>query len=227
MNNTNLVVVIRNGVKRISLQRTLCSQIVYEGKCSIFELNVIFQNQLWLQRKCLTDDNFSKKFGKSLEEISIYLKKANFSRGLTPGALSTLRSNLKSLTDFIYPQRNLAAMKSKFANCFYVRPYRQQGVDIKSLPPKRYIGKGYGDKGTARDPAKDGSPSWQEITNLTTKYNQLIHRYKNELSRETKEDVRQVLEEEIDFYEREIKKIAERNPFRTNSTNAKRAKNKA
>lgn len=227
MNFTNTVVVIRNGVKRISLQRTLCSQIVYEGKCSIFELNVIFQNQLWLQRKCLTDDNFSKKFGNSLEEISKILKKANFSRGLTPGALSTLRSNLKSLTDFIYPQRNLAQMKTKFANCFYVRPYRQQGVDIKSLPPKRYIGKGYGDKGTARDPAKDGSPSWQEITNLITKYNQIIHDDKEELKRETRQDVRQVLEEEIYFYEREIKIISERNPFRTSSTNAKRAQNKA
>jgi hypothetical protein len=31
------------------------------------------------------------------------------------------------------------------------------------LPPKLYIGKGYTDKGTARNPALDGSPPWQEV----------------------------------------------------------------
>lgn len=31
-------------------------------------------------------------------------------------------------------------------------------------PPKAYIGKGYGDKGTARKPELDGSPSWQEVS---------------------------------------------------------------
>jgi hypothetical protein len=36
-------------------------------------------------------------------------------------------------------------------------------VSNRKLPPKRIIGIGYRDKGTARDPAIDGSPSWQEV----------------------------------------------------------------
>jgi len=30
-------------------------------------------------------------------------------------------------------------------------------------PPKRFIGVGYKDKGTKRDPAIDGSPNWKEV----------------------------------------------------------------
>lgn len=33
----------------------------------------------------------------------------------------------------------------------------------KRFPPKAFIGKGYGDHGTARNSAFDGSPSWQEV----------------------------------------------------------------
>jgi hypothetical protein len=31
------------------------------------------------------------------------------------------------------------------------------------LPAKRFVGVGYKDKGNRRDPAVDGSPSWQEV----------------------------------------------------------------
>jgi len=33
----------------------------------------------------------------------------------------------------------------------------------KTFPAKAYIGKGYGDNGTAKDKVFDGSPSWQEV----------------------------------------------------------------
>jgi hypothetical protein len=32
----------------------------------------------------------------------------------------------------------------------------------RAVPPKRFIGVGYKDKGSRRDPAFDGTPSWQE-----------------------------------------------------------------
>lgn len=32
----------------------------------------------------------------------------------------------------------------------------------KRFPPKAYVGKGYGDQGTAKDVALDGSLSWKE-----------------------------------------------------------------
>lgn len=50
-------------------------------------------------------------------------------------------------------------MKSYFS----VHPMKSQGIPLKEIKPKGYIGKGYTDKGTARNPAKDGSPSWQEV----------------------------------------------------------------
>lgn len=36
----------------------------------------------------------------------------------------------------------------------------------KRFPSKTYIGKGYGDHGTARNEALDGTPSWQEVASL-------------------------------------------------------------
>lgn len=39
------------------------------------------------------------------------------------------------------------------------------------FPPKKFVGKGYGDHGTARDLAKDGSLSWQEIAMTTVENN--------------------------------------------------------
>lgn len=33
----------------------------------------------------------------------------------------------------------------------------------KRFPPKTFVGRGYGDHGTAKNPAYDGSPAWQEV----------------------------------------------------------------
>lgn len=39
----------------------------------------------------------------------------------------------------------------------------EQPKSKNSFPPEQYIGVGYADKGSSRDSATDGSPSWQEV----------------------------------------------------------------
>jgi hypothetical protein len=36
-------------------------------------------------------------------------------------------------------------------------------IEPKKFPPKKIIGVGYKDKGTRRNNAEDGSPSWKEV----------------------------------------------------------------
>lgn len=152
-------------LRRISLQRFLISKIIYEpDKVSPGDLHAIYDNQMWLERKCSSDFDFSRKFGRSLEDLSALLKEINLSRGLTDRAILQLSQKAKgTLGGFIVPRRNYPDFKKRFSGLFHVRTLKSPQDANRSLPPKRVIGIGYRDKGTARDPARDGSPSWQEV----------------------------------------------------------------
>lgn len=171
----NSVTVIRPGVKRITLSRTIVSKIVWNFELSLPELSVLFQNQLWLQGKSNSDPGFFKKFGSFLEELSTILKTTNFGRGLTPGTIGALALRMKiRLKDHLIPKRNLNQMLTRLEKSFYTRPYRESGILKKYLPPKKVIGLGYRDKGTAKNSALNGSPSWQEVGAY---YCNLVRRY--------------------------------------------------
>lgn len=152
-------------IKRVSLQRFLITKIILEvDKIRERDLVTLYDNQLWLERKCLSDPDFNKKFGISLEELSVLLKEINFSQGLTISALKRLTPRIKqNLSQFLIPPRNYQSFKTRFDGHFHLHALKTKQESNKHLPPKRVIGIGYRDKGTARDPAFDGSPSWQEV----------------------------------------------------------------
>lgn len=153
-------------VKRISLHRFLLSKFVFEPeRITLQDLFALYDNQVWLERKCSSDFDFSKKFGKSLEEISMILKEINLSRGFNFQAIPRISHIVKTkLQGFIIPARNYKDFKKRFGGLFSLRTLKPAEEANKGLPAKRIIGIGYRDKGTAREPAKDGSPSWQEIS---------------------------------------------------------------
>lgn len=164
MNLNDYVVHIRRSTKRITLQRFLVSKIAYGRDFSLIELAALFHNQLWLQTKCQTDIHFKEKFGKSLEELAKILKECNFSRGLQSNAIKSVRVRVLALEgDFLIPQRNLPNLEAQLRNSIYTKWRRPQGVELSKLPPKKHIGRGYRDHGTAPLPEIDGSPSWQEV----------------------------------------------------------------
>lgn len=163
------------GAKRITLQRTICSKIAYRGETTLEEIHVLFQNQLWLEQKCSTDGKFAEKFGRSLEDLSIFLKQTNLSRGLTEGAVGSLGLKLKTLGSFLHPRRNLPQMETMLGKSFYTRPYKESGIPTKNLPPKKVIGRGYRDHGTAQNSAIDGSPKWQEVASRVSELERIIH----------------------------------------------------
>jgi len=143
--------------------------------------HVLFQNQLWLQQKCLSDQVFQKKYGDFVLNLNKILKNTNISRGFTEGAVSSLRLKLKEIHENLYPQRNLPQVILKVKESFYTKAYKPLGIETKLLPPKRFIGIGYRDKGTARKPEEDGSPSWQEVASHVSYLERRIQELKNEL----------------------------------------------
>lgn len=184
MNLNNYLVQIRRGTKRITLQRFLISKIVYGMEFSEIELAALFHNQLWLSAKATTDSDFKRKFGEDLESISEILREANFSRGLTPGSLANCRRRLLALSwDFPFPKRNVSTVETKLRNAIVLRWRKPEGVEIKRLPPEKYIGKGYRDKGTAKRPEFDGNPAWQEVASATANLTRQIKELINEAER--------------------------------------------
>lgn len=181
----NPIVVVKKGVKRVSLQRGICTLICYSD-VDLKTIHVLFQNQLWLETKVSLDKQFAEKYGKSVLTLSEILKQTNLSRGLSVGAMINLKKKIvMNLDAFIYPSRNLDQISSLVKSSFRVRSYKEQGIPTKEIPPKAFIGIGYRDKGTARNPAEDGSPSWQEVATFVSNSMRRIEELFHELEEST------------------------------------------
>lgn len=160
-------VVYSKNVKRITLQRVLCSKLVFEKeKFVLRDLLVIFDNLLVLQDMCLKDEGFKNKFGQSLELLALLLKNSRIGREPTKAGLAALSKKLKSLEGFLIPHRNLPHTEKFFIGKYEVRQGIKSGIPLKDLPVKRFIGIGYRDKGTARDLAFNGEPRWQDYCKM-------------------------------------------------------------
>jgi hypothetical protein len=156
-------------VKRVGLQRFLVSKFLFEHqKVKEADLLCLFENQLWLEGKCLKDSQFFSKFGKAIFSLSEILKKQN-PEEISPKSLKRISLKLKDqVPEFLVPLRNYGQWKSKFAGCFSLNPILSKETRdfYATKPPKnRQIGVGYRDKGSKRDLARDGSPDWAEISN--------------------------------------------------------------
>lgn len=155
-------------VKRVSLQRYLLTKFLYEhNRITEADILCLFENQLWLESKCLKDSQFCQKFGKVVFDLSELMKNQN-PEEITLKSLNRLASRLGTKHQlFIVPERNYSQWKSRFSGCFNINPIRSKEIRdfyAKQPPPKRSMGIGYRDKGSKRDLARDGSPDWTEIS---------------------------------------------------------------
>lgn len=167
-------------IKRITLMRYLCSKLVLKSdEITRLDLMLMYDNLIHLQDLCLKDENFRLKFGSDLESLAKLLKGFNLSPKSNKLNMRTLSSQMKQeITNFLYPLRNLSTVWTHVQKMYFVTEYIEQGRLRKFLPPKAYIGKGYTDKGTAKDPAYDGSPSWQTIASTYVNFEDMINETK-------------------------------------------------
>lgn len=124
----------------------------------------MYDNLLHCQDIALKNENFIRKFGSALEVLTKILKSFQFSSKTDKKSIRKLGQILQeNLEGFFLPKRNTLTELEKLKDSYNIKPYRSLGTPVSELPPKAYIGKGYTDQGTAKEPAIDGSPSWQEV----------------------------------------------------------------
>lgn len=159
-------------IKRVTLQRTLVSLLMFEPERVTYKhIVVLFDNMLWLQDKSLKDPDFKEKFGVTLKVLAYILKNLNLRADrISEAQIRKLSEKfLRNLKHFGLEQRNYKNPLKQQWSYVEVRRSQPTGVSKKELAPARYIGVGYRDKGTAKQPWLDGSPSWQEVASTTIK----------------------------------------------------------
>lgn len=167
------LVKIGKKTKRISLQRFLLSRIVYEpDQVKLSEWVCLFENQLWLERKCLNDQGFFRKFADSVFALSHYLKESDLQGLFRSNKLKFSTKIKNNLSSFLVPERNYSQWKSRFSGRFSFHPniLNKELSDFyqpRRSFPKRMMGIGYRDKGSRRNLAKDGSPDWRDVASVS------------------------------------------------------------
>jgi hypothetical protein len=157
-------VVYKTGTKQVTLYRNLLARVCYEqGGISLEDIIVLYDLAQKMEEKRQKDRAFDEKYGTWL------ITSFGFISTLSPQVFPwTFQGNREEVEDTLRP-----FLPSRQAYFGWVKnPVRSTPVEIrlrnplappKAIPPKRFIGVGYRDKGNRRDPAIDGSPSWQEI----------------------------------------------------------------
>jgi len=152
-------------VKYITLVRFLTGKICFDSeRVQRIDLLLIYDSMLILQDLVEKDENFKVKFGSDLESLAKILKSFKLHPKTKVLDVKKLGNQIeKEVPNFILPKRNLSTIWKYVEKMYFFSPSTSSGIELKRLPPKLYLGKGYTDKGTARNPALDGSPSWQEV----------------------------------------------------------------
>jgi hypothetical protein len=96
----------------------------------------------------------------SLAMILTIFEQTNYNITEIKKAVSASKMNL---SEFMLSRRQRYALKKTFSSVRKSYSLRLRVFEKQHLPPKRYIGVGYKDKGSRKNIAFDGSPSWQEV----------------------------------------------------------------
>jgi len=171
------------GTKRITLFRNLLAQLCYaDYGLSLEETLVLFDLMSGFPEQVSKDKQFAQKYSEWL--ITVHgalsaLPVLSFPLVLTEDKRKKLAEELKPLlpsSHAFYGWKGNPAL----VHSFKVIPNIDLGLK-KRLPPKRFLGVGYRDKGTAKDPAVDGSPSWKKVARVNAETDRVIQEQKENL----------------------------------------------
>lgn len=153
---------VSKGVKVISLLRYLLSKILYEDQLTERDLFALYQVPIIAAGLVSRDKNLHNKFGDHLGGVHYFLKQVQ----IDEKSLDCKRYRavlVRELSKFLVPRRNYNDFKSRFQGSYHLHFVDSEGIPVKKLPPKRRMGVGYRDKGSAQVPEIDASPKWQSV----------------------------------------------------------------
>jgi hypothetical protein len=152
---------VKKGTNRIVLLKFLLGKLVFsiEG-LNIEEYLLLFH--LFFEMTEIQDPLFQEKYKEYLFRLNLLLSELGKIKEFPvhPTERSALEIG-RLLEGFLPTAREYFGLAGQrdMRSCF--RLILNDTIVPKRPPPKRFIGVGYKDKGTCRDPAFDGTPGWQ------------------------------------------------------------------
>lgn len=167
----------RRNTKLITIVRFLLAKLVYDPEgLHIDDFLALYE----AVNKCLDhrDPHFQQKWQNWLITVLQLLNQVGQSR-VWPLRVTTLSKKLQDhLVPFLPGQSAYYGYKKTHNIASgYVITVRNPLIATPKLPPPRFIGVGYKDKGTRRDPAIDGTFPWQYYAGDRTSYDDKVTLY--------------------------------------------------
>lgn len=158
----------RKGCKKITVLRFLLSKFLYDRIDPLHLDEFLALSHLYFELMEVKDPNFKQKW------ISLFYRKHPFFEKLFESTDFPIRVEMskEEVSYFREYLEDLALSPEAYFGMKGNRNIRDSFLlslgfsSLKSVKPKPYIGVGYRDKGTCRNPAEDGSPTWQEIASV-------------------------------------------------------------
>jgi len=156
-------VLIKKGVNRYKLFRFLCSKVILDEEgIHLDEFLCLFE--LYFQLTESKDPNFEENLNNLRNEGFLeFIRKFQQTKIFPYQPKVETRGKFRELAVAVsYDSRSYWRIKGQNRN----KDFRLIFKDVlfpRKAPAKAYIGIGYKDKGSRREPALDGSPKWQEV----------------------------------------------------------------
>lgn len=163
--NKGYKMIIKKGTNRITLYRFLFAKLVYASEGLSLEEYLLFHHLYYdLTDLVEKDPLFCAKYKFQFEKMESIMKQLGGVRVFPVILEESCKEKIKRIfIEELPTQRAYLGLAGQrdLRSCF--RLVLNDTIVPKKVPPKRFIGVGYKDKGSRRDPAYDGSPSWQEV----------------------------------------------------------------
>jgi hypothetical protein len=141
--------------------RFLFSKLVWEEKGLVDEeVKILFDLYLKFEDLANKDANYAV-WVKPLKEAKPIMRKVRVNVSKNQGLRNEFLRVDRSVTGLILDSHGYFGMKGQ--ERLGTAKLVQNPPRKRRLPPKRFIGVGYKDKGNLRDKSYDGTPSWEEV----------------------------------------------------------------
>lgn len=158
------------GIKKITIFRFLLAKLLYEEEGLHLDEYIVMY-ELYYSLSGSTDPSFIQKyknwFKRTIPMFESVARATSFPVRLKKQS-HTEQAYQEFLSPLIPTRRGYYGLKGQ-------RDLRKSwslklnsALPVQKIPPKAYVGVGYRDKGSRKDVAKDGSPSWQEVSSHFT-----------------------------------------------------------
>jgi len=152
---------VKKGTNRVVIFKFLLAKLLYAQE-GLFIDEYLLLYHLFYELLDNTDPNFVNKNGELLKKVQPVLVKLGRCKCFPVHLKDESKFEITRYLDvYLMPKREYFGLAGQrnIRDCF--RLVLNDTIVPQAPPPKRFIGVGYKDKGTCRDPAYDGTPGWQ------------------------------------------------------------------